>query len=249
MAVEAHFADITDAWVWIVPHPADPDRARGRGVRTRVGTGSLDGFEPILELRSKPGRMLGGWPSELLDLTGNRPRPAGELDVFLMAGGGRALRRATCRVDEVAAEFDLEGRLAVGDAEDHCTIATRGKPAPGAEAARVPPLGLRELLRGRGRQDEELRTRRDALRRIRAEALRVDDVVSAPATAFDGWLTATQHRTAVGQTVAEAWHVRIDRSRPAPAPLAPALVITCAALCHRAAIGSLPAGVLDLLAD
>ena len=249
MSIEAHFAEVADAWVWVVPHPADPHRGGWRGVRTRVGTGSLDGFEPVLELRSKPGRALGGWKSELLDLTGRRPREAGELAVSMIAGGGRSMRRATCRVDGVAAEFDLEGRLAVGDAVDHCTIATRGKPVPAAEATEVPPVGLRELVRGRGRQDDALRARREALRRLRNEVQRVDDVVAAPATAFDGWLTATQHRSAVGEAVAEAWHVRVDRARPAPCPVAPALAITCAALCHRAAIGTLPSGVLDLLTE
>ena len=228
MSVERHFDGHADAWTWIVPHPADPRPGGRRGVQSRIGTGSLDAFHPVLELRSKPGRFLGGWSSELLDVTGRRARRAGKAKVLTFAGGGRQMRSARCTLDGAVAEFDLEGRFALDGVEDHCTMATRGKPPPGP--------------RRRGQDAAERRRRR-------REAQGVDDVVTAPVTAFDGWLTATQHRTAVGEAVAEAWHIRIDRARPQPGPVALALSISCAALCHRAAMGTVPSGVLDLLGE
>lgn len=223
--LDEHFAGVPEAWLWVVPHPGDADRGSGRLAQSRIGTGSPDAFVPVLELRSAT-RMLSGGRHGLRDLTGSRRSP-GSFDVRYLQDT-LTVGAAYCEIGGVRGHFQIDGQFVVGDAEDRCTIATRGTSLADIEGA---PTSLRSL--------RPVRAVLSVWRAFNAADAAMRDirpVVDGEAAAFDGWLTATQHRTAMGEAVAESWRVVIDHDRPPPAPLGVALVLSCAALCHRSVL-------------
>lgn len=263
VSMDQHFAGVDEAWLWIAPHPADPRDKTWRHVQARVGVGPADSFRPILELDSKPIYSTGGFSDRLLDVTGRRSRKAGAFRQRIYEQS-QVVYGADCWIDDVRGSYEVNGQFTLGETTDHCTIATRGKPVAGPEpdtgewltglgedalALGATLLGKGDRFRrsGRGEARAQRKQQAEAQRLAAAEAHRMDDLVEEPVTAFDGWLTATQRRTVAGEVVAEAWHVRIDRSRPEPGPISLALAVACAALCHRRAVTRVPGSVLDEL--
>lgn len=264
VAQDAYFDGLDEAWAWVAPHPADPVGIKRGRLQTRVGTGSLSGLTALLELRSKPARLGGGWVSSVYDLARRRAREVGSLD-FDDQYSFPPMTGSRCRLgeDPDRAEWDADGRFAVQGVEDWCTMATRGKPVPGPPVTSTGLAGVKELgtdivgfgarLLGRRQRFEQTDAGRDAEARRTAaaerderyyEATRVDDHVATEVSAFDGWLRARQHRTP-GDELVEVWQIDIDRSRPAPASISLALLNACASLCHRRIARDRPAGVLD----
>ena len=250
MAGWEHLADVDEAWVWRVPHPGDPLGVKRGVFQSRLGTGGPERFEPVLEIRTRVAGVADLVGQKLLDVTGRKPTEVGSF-AMRRYGDSTGILGATCTIDGVLASFAVDGSFEVGAAGDRCTMATRGAPVPprpmeglgdslGKIGDGLLSFGARLAKReeeakrsGVGRALSERRARADARGELARQSAALPDVVEVEPTAFDGWLTASQVLTPVTEAVAEAWHIRIDRTRPAPGPQVPALVMCCAALCHR----------------
>ncbi len=230
-AAPGPFDGLDEVWIWPVPHPDDPEPKDAEHLVTRIGDRVDGALVGRAEVRTTPGRILGGLRHRLVGLGPWRDADLGSLDI---PTNDRKLApsHAWLTVDGVRGRWTASGTFRLGDHDEVTRLASRGRPttaardvrAVGANAVDLGRRYLRYLRVLGGHQIEP------------TPGLRIGDPVDGELVAGGGWLVATQHRspieTPTGGGDIETWQVRIDRDR-AVGPVGLGVGLAALALVHH----------------